>query len=179
MENEYLKNIINELKETNIIQLNQIPDIDLYMDQVTTFVEDKLKKYKRNSEDKILTKTMINNYTKDGIINPPVKKKYSKNHILSLILIYHLKSILSISDIKKLSSVISNENINDIYDKFVEIQSTQNKNIYDEISSQVNELLQYADNEKTLYLLTVLDLIYQANIRKQIAEKIIDNYINS
>ncbi|MFR4987534.1 MAG: DUF1836 domain-containing protein, partial [Lachnospirales bacterium] len=97
-ENEIL-NILKEYIEIEDISADKIPNIELYMDQVTTFIEDNLKYYKRNDEQKIMTKTMINNYIKDKILDPPNKKKYNKNHLILLILIYYLKPILSINDI--------------------------------------------------------------------------------
>ena len=73
------------------INPSDIPAIDLYMDQVTTFMDTHLSASKRFGEDKILTKTMINNYAKNNLLPPPEKKKYSKNHILLLIFIYYFK----------------------------------------------------------------------------------------
>ena len=73
-ENEIL-NILKEYIEIEDISADKIPNIELYMDQVTTFIEDNLKYYKRNDEQKIMTKTMINNYIKDKILDPPNKKK--------------------------------------------------------------------------------------------------------
>ncbi len=81
------------------IDSSEIPGIDLYMDQVTTFMDAHLSGTKRNPEDKTLTKTMINNYVKDHLIPAPEKKKYSKDHILLLLMIYYNKNILSINDI--------------------------------------------------------------------------------
>ena len=80
------KNMINSILESisriDYIKPEDLPDIPLYMDQVTTFMETKLKSSKRNEEDKILTKTMINNYAKNGLLPSPEKKKYSKEHLL-------------------------------------------------------------------------------------------------
>ena len=95
---EHLLNLIDESLNLKTIDISEIPDIDLYMDQVTTFMEDKLEKFKRTEEDKILTKTMINNYTKNEIIPSPKKKKYSKEHMMLLILTYHMKQTLSMGD---------------------------------------------------------------------------------
>lgn len=81
------------------IDSGEIPAIDLYMDQVTTFMDTHLSGTKRNPEDKTLTKTMINNYVKDHLIPSPEKKKYSKDHVLLLLMIYYSKNILSINDI--------------------------------------------------------------------------------
>ena len=77
------------------------PQIDLYMDQVTTFLEGQLMRYtRRPDEDKILTKTMINNYTKAGLLIPPVRKRYGSDHLMLLVIIYILKNFLSIGDIQ-------------------------------------------------------------------------------
>ena len=73
---ERLNDILNRLDSLSYIKLEKIPDIDLYMDQVTSFMEEHLKKAKRNPEDKALTKTMINNYAKNNLLPPPVRKKY-------------------------------------------------------------------------------------------------------
>ena len=95
-------NMFNDKNMAYIVQPSDIPNIDLYMDQVTTFMETKLSGYKRNNKDKILTKTMINNYAKAKLFPPPIKKKYTKNHVMLLIIIYHLKTMLSINDIGRL-----------------------------------------------------------------------------
>lgn len=86
------------------IHVSDIPGIDLYMDQVTTFLQEKLRGIARDPEgDKFLTKTMINNYVKNKVLIPPVKKKYSRDHMMLLIMIYYMKSFLSISDIHKIT----------------------------------------------------------------------------
>ena len=84
--NEILK-LLRSMQNIDYITPDEIPQIDLYMDQVTTFMDEHLRSSKRFEEDKILTKTMINNYTKNNLLPPPVKKKYSKEHILMLIFI--------------------------------------------------------------------------------------------
>ena len=84
-----LRLLYEETSNREIIEPSDIPDIDLYMDQVTTFMETKLSSFKRNHDDKVLTKTMINNYAKAKLFPPPIKKKYNKNHIMMLIIIKH------------------------------------------------------------------------------------------
>ena len=105
---EFVHSIISKLSKLNYIKPAEIPNIDLYMDQVTTFMDSHLSDGKRHSEDKILTKTMINNYAKNDLLPPPVKKKYSKDHMIMLIFIYYFKNILSISDIQSLLTPLSN-----------------------------------------------------------------------
>lgn len=105
---ELLDKILSTLDGLEYIKSADIPNIDLYMDQVTTFMDNRMRGGLRNpGEDKILTKTMINNYAKNDLLPPPVKKKYSKEHVLLLIFIYYYKGIMSISDIQTLLQPIT------------------------------------------------------------------------
>ena len=107
---DLINSILESLERIHYIKTDEIPNIDLYMDQVTTFMEKKLKNTTRNpEEDKILTKTMINNYAKNDLLPPPVKKKYTKEHVLLLIFIYYYKGILSINDIQNLLKPITDK----------------------------------------------------------------------
>ena len=91
-----INSILASVSRIDYIKPDDIPNIELYMDQVTTFMEEQLASTKRYDEDKILTKTMINNYAKNKLLPPPEKKRYSREHILMLIFIYYFKNILSI-----------------------------------------------------------------------------------
>lgn len=105
---DLLNSILESLDRIAYIKSEDIPNIDLYMDQVTTFMETRLKRSTRNPDvDKILTKTMINNYAKNDLLPPPIKKKYSKEHVMLLIFIYYYKGILSINDIQMLLKPIT------------------------------------------------------------------------
>ena len=84
---DMLNSILDSISRIDYIKPEDIPNIDLYMDQVTTFMEEGLERTKRYSNDKILTKTMINNYAKNNLLPPPVKKKYTREHMLMLIFI--------------------------------------------------------------------------------------------
>ncbi len=106
-EKDLLNSILSSLNRIDYIKPEDIPNIDLYMDQVTTFMDKQLEATRRYPDDKILTKTMINNYTKNNLLPPPDKKKYSKEHLLTLIFIYYFKGILSISDIQHLLNPIT------------------------------------------------------------------------
>ena len=99
---EFLAALQKKLKSIDYIKTEDIPNIGLYMDQVTTFMDKQLEACKRHDEDKILTKTMINNYAKNNLLPAPEKKKYSKEHVLTLLFIYYFKNLLSISDIQTL-----------------------------------------------------------------------------
>jgi DNA-binding transcriptional MerR regulator len=135
--NDLLKYILDDISRTDYIKPEDLPNIDLYMDQVTTFMESQLSSTKRYPEDKILTKTMINNYAKNKLLPPPEKKRYTREHLLMLIFIYYFKSILSIGDIQTLLEPIAK--------KYFNSQGEQNLTyIYNEVfrmeKSQLEEL---------------------------------------
>ena len=80
----------------------EIPSIDLYLDQITSLVSEKRQDASPMFEDRVLTKTMINNYSKDGLLSPIKGKKYSKEQILQMLLVYEMKNTLSIGEIKRI-----------------------------------------------------------------------------
>ena len=185
-----IQQILKQLQGNYIVPIQSIPNIDLYMDQVTTFIESALSDCKRNKQDKILTKTMINNYAKAKLFPPPQKKKYTKNHIMLLIMIYHLKSILSISDISRLLKPVTEEltkNVQSpllemIYSDFVELQKQNQKNIamvlennYMQNTIASHEYHKY-ENETIQNIIVVLELVIHSNTQKRIAEKILDTH---
>src|SRR5699024_5728488 len=114
---------------------------------------------------------------------PPVKKKYTKSHIILLIIIYHLKSILSLNDINKvLTPVIAETEKNplfleEVYAEFIKIQQLITKNAIDKKATDL-DLYEYIENstqnEKVKYILSVIFLVLRANLSKSIAEKLID-----
>ncbi|MDO5361682.1 MAG: DUF1836 domain-containing protein [Eubacteriales bacterium] len=112
-----INSILNSVARIDYIKPDELPNINLYMDQVTTFMEEQLASSKRHEEDKILTKTMINNYAKNKLLPPPEKKRYSKEHILMLIFIYYFKNILSINDIQTLLTPITEKYFKSMTDK--------------------------------------------------------------
>ena len=123
--NDYIDRL---LKNMDLIKPEDIPSIELYMDQVTTFMENHLGRLKRTDDDKVLTKTMINNYAKNDLLPSPEKKKYSKDHVLLLTFIYYFKSFLTIGDIKILTGELSEKYfksgkkpaLSDIYSELLE-----------------------------------------------------------
>lgn len=128
-----IRSLLENIKKISYIQPKELPNIDLYMDQVTTFMDQYLEKTKRYSEDKLLTKTMINNYTKNDLLPSPVKKKYSKDHMVMLIFIYYLKNFLSITDIQSLLHPMTELffdgkgeiSLEEIYEEIYEIEKAQ------------------------------------------------------
>ncbi|MFL0248566.1 DUF1836 domain-containing protein [Candidatus Clostridium stratigraminis] len=188
---EQLIELINEISNFEDIKLSDIPCIDLYMDQVTTFFDDKLNPLKRDADEKILTKTMINNYAKAKLLMPIKGKKYSKDQILLLSLIYNLKQILSLNDlnlilspiIKNLSLEKENYFLDEIYAVFLHMNKLQREefnswfnNKLDLVSKEASSI-EYENRETIEVILTILMLISSANAQKKMAEKIIDKFL--
>jgi len=188
---DWLMNLI----QSEYIPAQDIPDIGLYMDQVTTFMESKLDSSRRYPDDKIMTKTMINNYTKNHLIPPSVKKKYSRDHMFFIIIIYYLKTILSISDIKQLLTPLveryfpeNKENgisLEQIYSHNMMVNEERLDTIREDILhlyelSRRNQLLedtdQVSDKEQEFLddFAFICSLSYDIYIRKKIVEKLID-----
>ena len=127
---------MNEINQEIIMKIhiprwNELPEIDLYLDQVVNYLERYLEQYNSNKEDKIITKTMINNYVKHGIMPAPNKKKYSREHIAYLIVICVLKQVYSINDIGKLISLtIQHFELSKAYNRFCANLEVSVKNVF-------------------------------------------------
>ena len=119
------------ITKIHIPRWNELPEIDLYLDQVVNYLEKHLGQYNVNEEDKIITKTMINNYVKLGIMPAPEKKKYSREHIAYLIVICVLKQVYSINDIGKLISLtIQYFELSKAYNRFCANLEISVKNVF-------------------------------------------------
>ena len=188
---DLLNSIMESLSRIQYIKSADIPNIDLYMDQVTTFMESKLKNTSRNPEaDKILTKTMINNYAKNDILPTHVKKKYSKEHVLILIFIYYYKSILSINDIQTLLKPISDRyfqsgeglNLSDVYEEIFGLEKSQVESMKKDILEKFEisrETFKDAPSEdqEFLQLFSFIGLLsFDVYVKKLLIEKMVDTF---
>jgi len=189
---ESLKSIIDKIKKLDYIDPKDIPNIDLYMDQVTTFMDEHLKSSKRYSEDKLLTKTMINNYTKNNLLPSSNKKKYSKEHILLLIFIYYFKNILSISDIQSIFNPLTEKyyggeseiGLEEIYKEVFGHEKDQMDNLLKDVIKKYNksqETFSEVDSKEDREFLNTFSFIcmlsFDVYVKKQMIEKLIDESI--
>ncbi|MBE6002454.1 MAG: DUF1836 domain-containing protein [Sarcina sp.] len=180
--NDQIQEIIQKTMQTYrdlpFLMPDDLPSLDLYMDQVTTLIEKKLAPTRRLPSDKLLTKTMINNYAKNKLLPPPEKKKYSQQHMLLLVLIYYFKNSLTMQDIKSiLDSIPFDENVykevfaqssdlldvtRDSVDRFLSLSSEK----FSETENQEKEQLQ-------LFSL-ICDLLMDIYVKNRIVEQLID-----
>ena len=182
---ETLESILNKI---NLIDANDIPNIDLYMDQVTTFMESHLGNLKRSPDDKVLTKTMINNYAKNHLLPSPDKKKYSRNHMILLTFIYYFKNVLPINDIKTLMSGITEKNfaagskpeLVEIYREVIryqpEIMERANLDVVENLAEDSFAKVNKNEEKEELKLFTLLCLLsFDVYIKKTLIESVIDS----
>ena len=185
---DILNSILQNISSLSYIKPEDLPNIDLYMDQVTTFMEGQLASTKRYPEDKVLTKTMINNYAKNSLLPSPEKKKYSRDHLLVLIFIYYFKNILSINDIQTLFQPITEKyfKVSDgkdmayIYNEVFGMEKNHieqmEKNLLRDFSVS-SKTFQDADPQDQEFLRKfsfICELSFDVYIKKMIIEKLID-----
>lgn len=185
-----LESILENISNVDYIRATDIPDIPLYMDQVTTFMDGKLLGSKRHEDDKILTKTMINNYAKNNLLPPPVKKKYDKEHVLVLIFIYYFKTILSIKDIETLLKPLTSKyfdtnqyfNICDIYTEALYMEKERIEVIKEDVLASYKksqETFTDASNpdQEFLQLFSfICALSFDVYVKQQIIEGLLDSF---
>ena len=187
--NDILNSILDSLTNIDYIRAEEIPNINLYMDQVTTFMDEQLASTKRYEDDKILTKTMINNYAKNHLLPPPVKKKYSREHVLILIFIYYFKNILSIKDIEtvlkplteKYFSGESSMDLASIYREICEIEQDRVeplketvKTAYKKSMSAFSDLPDGEERDELKLFAFICSLCFDVYLKKEMIEKLID-----
>ena len=187
--NDILKSIFESLDHVDYIRPEEIPNIDLYMDQVTTFMDEHLSSTKRYGEDKILTIAMINNYSKNNLLPPSVKKKYSKEHVLLLILIYYFKNILSIKDIETILAPLREKyfsggqslSLSEVYREVCEIEKSRIEPMKASVqeayekSGQAFQSMPEGEGRDELRLFAFLcSLSFDVYLKKMMIEKLID-----
>ena len=187
---DLLGSIIQSLDRTEHIRPEELPDIELYMDQVTTFMEQRLKPATRNPEDdKIMTKTMINNYVKNNLIPAPDKKKYSKEHMLLLIFIYYFKGFMSIGDIQTLMDPLTKQyfgqdrdfKLEDIYREVFSMEKEEIDNLKKDVIRKFRKAestFTEAPEEGQEFLKMfsfICQLCFDVYLKKMMIEKMIDS----
>lgn len=192
MREEDLEEMIRSLNLEEQIDYDSIPNLELYMDQVITIFNNCLGHTKRYESDKLLTKTMINNYIKDKLLMPATKKKYTREHVVLIILLYELKQILTIGDIKDIFSMIIKEQkvdealLKDVYGMYLEAKKVNTASFKEEalaisnyVGHQIQQLKineQEEDMEKLGNMMEIILLTQKAGYYKRLAEKMIDTH---
>lgn len=180
---ENINELLEKISLEKSVSLDEMPEIDLYMDQVIQLFDQKYKATKRNEDEKILTKTMINNYAKGKLFIPIKNKKYSKKHLILISLIYQLKGALSITDIKSTLQIINDKitrddiNIDAFYTSLLTLQKMNATNVSESIPLRHQEVKRMMDeeDEKLEQIMLIASLVNISNSYRKIAERLIDD----
>lgn len=171
-----IEDIISKYSESNDIQVEEIPSLDLYMDQILTFFSNHLEQDAENKNSDLITKSMINNYTKEKILSPVKGKKYSKNQIVQLLCIINLKQTLSLAEIKTIlnSENMDEEKMEEAYSSSLltkeKLVSLFSKDLIDIFSTK--EEVDQKISEKDIFEI-VLTLSSLSNFLKSIASELV------
>lgn len=185
---ERLEGLFQHLDRLDHIKVEDIPQIDLYMDQVTTFMEKHLGELKRYPEDKVLTKTMINNYAKNNLLPSPVRKKYTQDHILLLVFIYYFKNLLNFNDIETILSYITEHHfgeaplpLSQVYTEVFTMEHSQMDKLKDDVKAKFETAEKtFSDVEDpgekdALQLFSfICELAFDVYLKKQMIERLAD-----
>ncbi len=184
MTTKEIMQIIESAFDEQDIPAAEIPGIDLYMDQIITLFDEWLSDNRRTPEEKLITKTMINNYSKEGLLKRIAGKKYSKEHILMMLVIYNLKQGLSIQDISRLLTGLDGaltdgkehyhpEKVLCLYNSMLELKSLERRQLPGLTRQLMDETAGRHDELDAA--LAVLALTSLANLCRRAAERLIDH----
>lgn len=188
---EYMKNVIEDFLANGTIEESSFPDMELYMDQAAGFMNKKLSIYKADQKDTVITKTMIGNYVKHGMLPRPENKKYSKDHLIILTLIYYLKSTFQMDEIEKLMKPII-ENYNSEFDDKIDlgllyasianVQEEERKKMAKSSMEDVDNLKHalshgdLSDDDMLELFALIVNLSMKADFQKHLAQKLLNEY---
>lgn len=169
-----LLDCIDSLSSPRTLCWDSLPELDLYMDQVIVFMERHLALF-GDGRDKLITPSMVNNYVKLGLIPPPVKKKYNREHLSRLTAICILKSLLPIPVISYLSDKCAEPaGLPAAFDQFIQVQQAALVRAAQQARCQIEQAGAAQGQEGCRQSLAqlALNLAAQANASRVLAEKI-------
>lgn len=155
-----------------------VPTIDLYLDQILSLIAERNAASTPRYRDRALTKTMVNNYSKDGLISPIVGKKYSRSQIIEILLVYAMKSTLSIEEIKwtltgmREESGLVGEDMIDVYHRFLALKNSNRARAGQVVEGMIREDGLSIENDKDLFL-ALLNVLSLAAYLKEIGREML------
>lgn len=143
--NDILAQWLDELEKFSFKDYGELPDIDLYMDQVVTFLDKQLSIFQTSSLDKQITSSMINNYVKGEVVSAPISKKYNREHLALIQEVCTLKQVLTIAEVKQIiDERYRKENVNkeEVFNTFKNLVNEKNKEAIDLTKSLLGQIEQ-------------------------------------
>lgn len=190
---EFVKQTVEEFVKGGVIAGNDFPDMELYMDQAVLFINKHLNVYKKEAKDQVMTKTMVANYSKHHLIPRPQSKKYTKDHLILLTLIFYLKGTFQMEEIQTLMEPLV-DNYNSefdekfdflmIYENILNLYHQEQKNLLSEVTDDIDRIkknlddAEIADDDTTELFMLIANLAMKANAQKFLAQKLMNEYFN-
>ena len=176
-EENFFEEILRPALSDADLRAEDIPNIDLYLDQILSLVSDKNAEGSERYRDRILTKTMINNYSKEGLISPIKGKKYNKEQIYQMLLIYSLKNTLTIGEIKRLFGTVEKnggeEAFSDVWRDYLSMKE-ESREKAEEITRAIREGCGLDLTKESDLLRLLLALVSLSAYLRTLAETVID-----
>ena len=188
---EYSKKIIEEYLKGSQIGIDDYPDFELYVDQASTFMSQKLSAYKKNDKDQAITNTMIRNYTKHKMMPSPSNRKYSREHLILLSMIFYLKRSFQMDEIESLMKPLI-ENFNSefdekidfatIYQGILDAQKKERSRLHDELKDEIESIKNslnrsdLSDDDMLEVFMLITSLSMKADAHRHLAERLLDEY---
>jgi|GEM_PF-814337 len=188
---EYIKKAVDEFLQDTGSTTDDFPEFELYMDQAVTFMNKKLGAYKKDDKDILLTRTMVNNYTKHKMIPSPAGKKYTRTHLILLTMIYHLKRSFQMDEIEKLMKPLI-DNYNSEFDEKIDFAGIYSgisgvlepdreallANVRRDIEAIKTSLNQteISDDDMLEVFMLITTMAVRANMQRLLAEKLLDEF---
>ena len=169
MNEDHLNNVIDAMESYRATKWDQFPDLDLYMDQVITYLRQQLEFFHDSPEDNLITHSIINNYVKGGLLERPVKKKYAKSHLARLAMACLLKRVMPMERVKKILRAEESPTDKASYESFCRMH----EEVLGEEAAALREYANREDPPKALELATRYAL--KANTDRLIADRILES----
>lgn len=169
---QYLENWLNALSKFSYANYENLPEIDLYMDQVINYLERQLQIFSTSSTDKQITPSMINNYVKGELVASPIKKRYNREHLAAIEEICTLKQVLSIAEVKQIIEERYSESVekDEIFNSFNELNK---KEISDSVNEAFKKLNSIDEVNKKEMINMALEFALTANAYINISKRIL------
>ena len=167
-----LANWLEELDDFEFPDYEKFPDIELYMDQVITFLQRELRVLQTSSLDNVITSSMVNNYVKGKVVSAPIAKKYNREHLALINETCSLKQVLSIAEIKQiLDSEYKDTPKNEAFNSFKNLC----KDEFNKAIAFTKDKLENVSSDNDIEALTklALELSITANAYITIAKRIL------
>lgn len=189
---DYINSLVKSISKSTIIPYEDLPKYDLFLSQVIDYLNDKF-------EGEKYTNNIVQNYIKSEVISKPEdgkKRGYTKLHLAQLVLLSHMRPVLTTDEIKKVFDLAFNQ-INDrsddiisweyAYKIFSEIQEESFEKFFSEQSFDENKIMKIVkdcnlkpeEEERIVVFMVVMNLIAQASTIKKLVQNIVDKYQKS